>query len=116
MPGIYIELSFSRRENVPTVGAVCDRARWFRFVRGHRPRLQRARQMRVQSAEFSGQHNKAKHLGRVCGNPFVIVTTFVDIVLHAAGVFPPISYRIVTGIAADCLTAKPAPANRMQHV
>ena len=58
----------------------------------------------------------------------IVVTTFVDIVLHAAGVFPPLgepiddrlsliatSYRIVIGIAAGYLTAKLAPSGRMKH-
>jgi uncharacterized membrane protein len=58
----------------------------------------------------------------------IIVTTLVDIVLHAAGVFPPLGdpmddrlsliatfYRIVIGIAAGYLTAKLAPSNPMKH-
>ena len=65
----------------------------------------------------------------VAGILFVIVvTSLVDIVLHAVGVFPPldvpiddrqsliaISYRAVIGIAAGYLTAKLAPANPMKH-
>jgi hypothetical protein len=58
----------------------------------------------------------------------IVVTTLVDIVLHAAGVFPPLgnpiddrqsliatSYRFAIGIAAGYLTAKLAPANPMKH-
>lgn len=58
----------------------------------------------------------------------IVVTTLVDILLHAAGVFPPlgnpiddrqsliaISYRFVIGTAAGYLTAKLAPANPMKH-
>ena len=65
----------------------------------------------------------------VAGVIFVIaVSIFVDIVLHAAGVFPPLgdpiddrmsliatSYRVVIGIAAGYLTAKLAPSNPMKH-
>ena len=52
----------------------------------------------------------------------VVVTTLVDIVLHATGVFPPIgqpindalallatSYRIVIGVAGAWITARLAP-------
>ncbi len=58
----------------------------------------------------------------------IVVTTFVDIVLHVAGVFPPMdvpiddrlsllatSYRIVISIAGAYLTARLAPANPMKH-
>jgi len=58
----------------------------------------------------------------------IVVTTLVDIVLHAAGVFPPLDdpiddrlsliatlYRIVIGIAAGYLTAKLAPSNPVKH-
>ncbi len=58
----------------------------------------------------------------------VIVTTIVDIVLHAMSVFPPMdqplddrlsviasSYRLVIGIAGAWLTARLAPANPMKH-
>ena len=58
----------------------------------------------------------------------VIVTTIVDIVLHATGVFAPMptplsdklavlatSYRIVISIAGGWLTAKLAPQNPMKH-
>jgi hypothetical protein len=65
----------------------------------------------------------------VAGILFVIVvTTLVDIVLHAAGVFPPLgepiddrlsliatSYRFVIGIAAGYLTAELAPSDPMKH-
>jgi len=56
------------------------------------------------------------------------VTTVVDIVLHAAGVFPPMeqpiddklallatSYRVVISVAGAWLTARLAPANPMKH-
>ena len=58
----------------------------------------------------------------------IVVTTIVDVVLHAVGVFPPmnqplddrlariaLSYRIVLGIAGGWLTARLAPRNAMQH-
>jgi hypothetical protein len=58
----------------------------------------------------------------------VIVSTLVDIVLHAAGVYPPMdqplddrlallatSYRIVVSIAGAWLTARLAPYRPMQH-
>lgn len=58
----------------------------------------------------------------------IVVTTLVDIVLHAVHVFPPMnqpiddrlallatSYRIVIGIAGAWLTARLAPANPMRH-
>ena len=60
----------------------------------------------------------------------IIVTTAVDMVLHAVGVFPPFdqpqtlddrlsliasSYRLVIGIAGGWLTAKLAPQNPMKH-
>ena len=58
----------------------------------------------------------------------IVVTTVVDIVLHAIDVFPPLgdpidnrlsliatSYRVVIGIAAGYLTAKLAPSNSMKH-
>jgi len=56
------------------------------------------------------------------------VTTVVDIALHLAGVFPPMSvplndalsllatsYRLVIGIAGAWLTARLAPAKPMKH-
>ena len=58
----------------------------------------------------------------------IIVTTVVDIALHALGVFPPMdqplddklsllatSYRIVVSIGGAWLTARLAPANPMKH-
>ena len=65
----------------------------------------------------------------VAGVLFIImVTTLVDIVLHATKVFPPIdrpiddrlallatSYRIVISIGGAWLTAKLAPARPMKH-
>jgi hypothetical protein len=65
----------------------------------------------------------------VAGILFVIVvTTLVDVVLHAIGVFPPMdqplddslavlatSYRIVISIAGAWLTARLAPEKPMKH-
>lgn len=65
----------------------------------------------------------------VAGVAFIIVvTTLVDIVLHMAGVFPPIgqpindslallatSYRIVISVAGAWLTARLAPDKPMKH-
>ncbi len=58
----------------------------------------------------------------------IVVTTLVDIALHAAGVFPPMnkpindalsvlasSYRLVIGIAGAWLTARLAPDKPMKH-
>lgn len=58
----------------------------------------------------------------------IVVTTLVDVVLHAIGVFPPMdqplddslavlatSYRIVISIAGAWLTARLAPEKPMQH-
>jgi hypothetical protein len=58
----------------------------------------------------------------------IVMTTIVDIVLHAAGVFPgadqPLddalallatSYRVVIGIGAAWLTARLAPDKPMKH-
>jgi hypothetical protein len=58
----------------------------------------------------------------------VVVTTVVDVVLHRAGVFPPMnvplddrlsliasSYRLVIGVAGAWLTARLAPAQPMKH-
>ena len=58
----------------------------------------------------------------------VIVTTIVDIVLHALGVYPPMdqplddrlalvasSYRLVISIAGAWLTARLAPNDPMKH-
>ena len=57
------------------------------------------------------------------------VTTAVDVVMHATGIFPPVdappmsdalfalalSYRVVIGIAGCWLTARLAPARPMKH-
>jgi hypothetical protein len=58
----------------------------------------------------------------------IVVTTLVDIVLHMAGVFPPMnqpindalallatSYRIVISVAGAWLTARLAPDKPMKH-
>jgi hypothetical protein len=58
----------------------------------------------------------------------IVVTTLVDIVLHAVGVFPPLkvpiddklaalatSYRIVISIAGAYLTARIAPGKPLEH-
>jgi hypothetical protein len=58
----------------------------------------------------------------------VVVTTLVDIVLHLAGVFPPMeqpiddklallatAYRVVISVAGAWLTARLAPMNPMKH-
>jgi hypothetical protein len=58
----------------------------------------------------------------------IIVTTLIDIALHALGVFPPMdqplddklsllatSYRIVISIGGAWLTARLAPAKPMKH-
>jgi hypothetical protein len=58
----------------------------------------------------------------------IVVTTVVDLVLHAAGVFPPMnvpiddrlsllatSYRIVISVAGAYLTAWLAPERPMKH-
>lgn len=57
------------------------------------------------------------------------VTTVIDVLLHVAGVFPPLdqpinnsqaalatSYRIVISVAAAWLTARLAPGKPMKHV
>ena len=58
----------------------------------------------------------------------VVVTTLVDLVLHATGVFPPMnqpindalallatSYRVVITVGGAWLTARLAPAKPMKH-
>lgn len=58
----------------------------------------------------------------------IVVSTLVDIALHAAGVYPGMSqplddrlsllaltYRIVIGVLGGWLTARLAPANPMKH-
>ena len=73
--------------------------------------------------------NKKSIWAVVAGVLFIIiVTTLVDIALHALGVFPPMdqplddrlsllatSYRIVISIGGAWLTARLAPANPMKH-
>ena len=58
----------------------------------------------------------------------IVVTTLIDIALHAAGVFPPMDqpiddgqsllatlYRVVVGIAGAWVTARLAPDKPMKH-
>lgn len=58
----------------------------------------------------------------------LLLTTLADIVLHVAGVFPPMnqainstlaalatSYRIIIGVGGAWLTARLAPRNPMRH-
>ena len=58
----------------------------------------------------------------------VVLTTLVDVVLHVAGVYPPLkqpindrlallatAYRVVISIGGAWLTARLAPANPMKH-
>ena len=58
----------------------------------------------------------------------IVVTTLIDIALHAANVYPPLeqpiddalallasSYRLVIGIGAASLTARLAPNSPMKH-
>src|SRR5436309_571821 len=73
--------------------------------------------------------NKKSILAVVSGVLFIIVvTTLVDIVLHATGVFPPMdqpindslallatSYRIVISVGGAWLTARLAPEKPMKH-
>ena len=73
--------------------------------------------------------NRKSVWAMVAGVLFIlIVTTLVDIALHALGVFPPMdqplddklsllatSYRIVISIGGAWLTARLAPANPMKH-
>jgi hypothetical protein len=68
-------------------------------------------------------------LAVVAGVIFIIVvTTIVDILLHVAGVFPPMdqpiddklsalatSYRVVISVAGAWLTARLAPSKPMKH-
>jgi hypothetical protein len=59
----------------------------------------------------------------------IVATTIVDVVLHAIGVFPPLSvpisstqaaiatsYRVMFGVAGAWLAARLAPAHPMKHV
>ena len=73
--------------------------------------------------------NKKSIWAVVAGVLFIIiVTTLVDIALHALGVFPPMdqplddrlsllatSYRVVISIGGAWLTARLAPAKPMKH-
>ena len=73
--------------------------------------------------------NKESVWAVMAGVLFIIaVTTVVDVLLHAAGVFPPTgkplddslsllatSYRVVIGIAGGWLTARLAPIEPMKH-
>jgi hypothetical protein len=73
--------------------------------------------------------NKKSILAVAAGVVFiVVVTTLVDFVLHAAGVYPPwaqpignrlavlaTSYRIVISVAGAWLTARLAPRDPMKH-
>jgi hypothetical protein len=74
--------------------------------------------------------NKKKSIWAVAAGVLVIVvvTTLVDIVLHAIGVFPPMdqplndrlallatSYRIVISVGGAWLTARLAPDKPMKH-
>ncbi len=73
--------------------------------------------------------NKKSVWAVVAGVLFIIVvTTLVDVVLHATGVFPPMdqpindrlallatSYRIVISVAGAWLTARLAPEKPMKH-
>jgi hypothetical protein len=73
--------------------------------------------------------NKKSIWAVVAGVLFIlIVTTLVDIVLHATGVFPPMdqpindtlallatSYRIVISVGGAWLTARLAPNKPMKH-
>src|SRR5436190_237706 len=58
----------------------------------------------------------------------IVVTTLIDVGLHVAGVFPPMSqpiddalallatsYRVVIGIGSAWLTARLAPRDPMKH-
>ena len=58
----------------------------------------------------------------------IVVTTLIDIVLHATNVYPPLtqpindalaalasSYRLIIGIAAGWITARLAPSKPMKH-
>ena len=73
---------------------------------------------------------RKKSIGAVLAGVLVIigVTTLVDIVLHATGVFPPMdqpindalallatSYRIVISVGGAWLTARLAPNEPMKH-
>ena len=72
-----------------------------------------------------------RSIGAVAAGVFVIiaVTTLVDVLFHAIGVFPPMdqpiddrlallatAYRIVISVAGAWLTARLAPNQPMKHV
>jgi len=73
--------------------------------------------------------NKRSVLAIVAGIVFVVVvTTIVDVVLHAVEIYPPwdkpiddaqaalaTAYRVVIGVAGAWLTARLAPAKPMTH-
>jgi len=73
--------------------------------------------------------NKRSTLAVLAGLLFIlVVTTLVDLALHAAGVFPPMkqpisdrlallatSYRVVISVAGAWLTARLAPDKPMKH-
>ena len=73
--------------------------------------------------------NKRSILAVLAGLLFIlVVTTLVDIALHRAGVFPPMSqpitdrlallatsYRVVISVAGAWLTARLAPDKPMKH-
>ncbi len=71
-----------------------------------------------------------RSIGAVVAGLFfvIIVSTLVDVVLHAAGVYPPAgepmtdalavlasAYRLVIGVAGAWLTARLAPDRPMRH-
>ena len=71
-----------------------------------------------------------RSIGAVLAGIFVgvVLTLATDIVLHVAGVYPPLdqpigtsqallatSYRVVIGVAGAWLTARLAPSNPMKH-
>lgn len=75
-------------------------------------------------------HTTLRSIGAVVAGLFfiIIASTLVDIVLHAAKVYPPVgepmtdalavlasSYRLVIGIAGAWITARLAPANPLKH-
>jgi hypothetical protein len=58
----------------------------------------------------------------------IIVTTVIDVIMHATGIFPPIgqpmadslflvalAYRVIVGIAGGYITARIAPNRPMKH-
>jgi len=74
--------------------------------------------------------NTLKSVGAVVAGLFtvIVVTTLVDIVLHVAGVYPPMgqpmsaalallasAYRLVISVGGAYLTARLAPGNPLKH-